>query len=391
MTTLDRVSQEALRALAGTRGQACVSIYMPTHPAGAEMQQDPIRLRNLLADAEKRLIAAGLRTPEARAIIAQASDLLPRHNFWQHQSNGLAVFLAPDLFDYYRLPFDVEPLLVVGGRLHLKPLLRTLRPDGRFYVLALSQGQVRLLEGSRHEVREVDLDNVPQSLSDALRFDVVERQVQFHTSTRAPGGRGGERAAIFFGHGGSEESTKSDILRYFHQVDHGLREWLGPSKAPLVLAGVEYLHPLYREANTYPHVVADGLMGNPDDLRPEELHARAWEIVRPIIVEVRETAVSQLRQLKGSGSPLASTDVEAIALGAHYGRVDTVFARLDQQRWGRVNADAAEVELFDEPRPEGEDLLDRAAVQTYLNGGAVYVVPAEQMPGPEPIAAIFRY
>jgi hypothetical protein len=158
-----------------------------------------------------------------------------------------------------------------------------------------------------------------------------------------------------------------------------------------MLAGVEYLHPLYREANTYPRLMADGLMGNPDDLRPEELHERAWEIVRPLIIQVREAAVDRLRQLHGSGSPLASTDVKEIVLGAHYGRVDTVFARLDQQHWGRVDPDAAEVTLFDEPKPEGEDLLDRAAVETYLNSGAVYVVPAEQMPSAEPIAAIFRY
>jgi hypothetical protein len=391
MTTVDHVSREALRALAETRGEACVSIYMPTHPVGSDVQQDPIRLRNLLADAEKRLISGGMRTPAARAILAQADDLLPKHNFWQHQYQGLAVFLAPGLFDYYRLPFDVDELLVVGGRLHLKPLLRTLRPDGRFYVLALSQNQARLLEGSRHEIREVDLANVPQGLADALRYDVVERTVQFHTATRAPGGRGGERPAIYFGHGAGDENAKADILRYFHQVDDGLREWLGPSQAPLVLAGVEYLHPLYREANTYPRLVETGLLGNPDDLRPDELHRRAWEIVRPLIIQVREAAVERQRQLKGSGSALASTDIQDIVLAAHYGRVDTLFARLDQQRWGRVDADAAEVFLYDGPSPEGEDLLDLAAVQTYLNSGAVYVVPAEQMPGREPMAAIFRY
>lgn len=391
MSTVDHVSQAALRTLAETRDQGCVSIYMPTHRVGIDTQQDPIRLRNLLAEAEKRLLAAGLKTPAARAIVAQAEELLPRQLFWQHQHEGLAVFMAPGLFQYYRLPFEVESLLQVGNRLHVKPLLRTLRPDGQFFVLALSQNQVRLLEGSRLDVREVDLAGVPQGLADALRFDEAERQLQFHTATRAPGGRGGERPAIFFGHGGSDESAKSDILRYFHQVDDGLREWLGPSQAPLVLAGVEYLHPLYREANNYPYLVETGLYGNPEELRAEVLHARAWEIVRPLIVRVREAAVERLRQLKGSASPLASTDVKEIVLGAYYGRVDTLFARLGQQRWGRVDTQAAEVTLDDEPLPESEDLLDLAAVQTYLNSGAVYVVPADQMPGPEPIAAIFRY
>jgi hypothetical protein len=30
-----------------------------------------------------------------------------------------------------------------------------------------------------------------------------------------------------------------------------------------VLAGVEYLLPIYREANTYPHLLAEGIHGNP--------------------------------------------------------------------------------------------------------------------------------
>jgi len=46
----------------------------------------------------------------------------------------------------------------------------------------------------------------------------------------------------------------------------------GIKKAPLVLAGVEYLFPIYQEANTYPDLVEEGITGNPENLKPEELH-----------------------------------------------------------------------------------------------------------------------
>jgi hypothetical protein len=388
MNTIDAVARDELRLLAEIQGQPCVSIYMPTHRVTPEAQQDPIRLKNLLVEAEKRLVAQGLRTPEARALVGMANDLLPRSSFWQHQADGLAVLLAPEVFRYYQLPYEVDELMVVGRRLHLKLLLRLLRPDGQFFVLALSQNQVRLLEGSRHAVREVDLANVPQSLAEALKYDVLEKQVQFHTVGPA-GGRGG--TPMFHGHGEGADDTKSRILRYFHQIDDGLREWLGPSTAPLVLAGVEYLHPLYREANNYPSLVAEGLYGNPDELRAGELHARAWDIVRPIIIQTREADVDRFRQLAGTADPLGATNVTEIAPAAHFGRVDTLFVRMGSQQWGRFDPGSGEVELLDQPSTDAEDLLDLAAVQTYLNGGTVYVVPAEQMPGPEPVAAIFRY
>jgi hypothetical protein len=40
-----------------------------------------------------------------------------------------------------------------SDRFHLKPLLPLLTGDGRFYILALSQNQVRLLQGTRYSVR----------------------------------------------------------------------------------------------------------------------------------------------------------------------------------------------------------------------------------------------
>jgi hypothetical protein len=385
------VSTQDLRELAETTSPACVSIFMPTHRAGIEQQQDPIRLKNLITEAERRLAAQAMRLPDIHALLGPAAELTPPHKFWQRPADGLALFLAPGFFRLYRLPFEVQELLMIGGRFHLKPMLPLLRPDGQFYVLALSQNQVRLLQGTRYTVAEVDLAGVPQCLADVLRDETREDRLQFHTSTSNPGGRGGERPATYFGHGGGEEDVKVDIMRYFHRIDDGVREWLGPRQAPLVLAGVDYLLPLYREANSYPHLVGDGVAGNPDDLRSEDLHERAWEIVRPMIVRVREQAVERVRQLLGAGSPLSTTEVAETVPAAAYSRVDTLFVDLGQQCWGQFNAEKGEVVLHATAEAGDEDLLDLAAVQTYLNGGAVYAVTTDKMPVETAVAAILRY
>jgi hypothetical protein len=288
---------------------------MPAHRVGAEIQQDPIRLKNLLGEAEGHLIAQSLRIPEAQKLLEPAKKLLQDGLFWQHQSDGLALFLSPGVLRYYRLPFDFEELVVVTDRFHIKPLLPLFSGDGRFYVLALSQSKVRLLQGTRYSVSEIDLEEVPASLAEVLKFNDPEKRFQFHTMTRTPGGKG-ERPAIFHGHGvASADDPKDYISRYFHRVDEGLHDLLRDEQAPLVLAGVDYLLPIYREANTYPHLVYEGIEGNPEELRAEELHERAWTTVQPLFLAEQEEAAAQYRQLAGAGSEQASVESHKVIPG----------------------------------------------------------------------------
>ncbi len=385
------LTRDDLRTLIGKRDGWCVSIFVPTHRIGPETQQNPIRLKNLLGKAEEDLVAAGLRPPEAQELLQPAETLLHDGLFWQHQSDGLALFISPETFQHYRLPFDFEELAVVAERFHIKPLLPLLSGDGRFYILALSQSEVRLLQGTRYSVSEVDLGEVPDSLAEALRYNDPEKQLQFHTSTRTPGGKG-QRPAIFHGHGvASADDPKDYILRYFHQVDEGLGDPLGGEETPLVLAGVDYLLPLYKEANTYPHLVAEGIEGNPEELRAEELHEQAWPILRPLFLKAKREAAAQYRQLAGAGSERASSDLEEVIPAAYVGRVETLFVALHTQRWGAFDADTYEVRSHEEEEPGDEDLLDLAAVHTLVNGGTVYAVEPEKVPDGTPLAAVFRY
>lgn len=390
---MDILSREDLKRLSDKRDGWHVSIYMPTHRAGPETQQDPIRLKNLLEEAKERLMASdrdrpGLRAPEARARLEPASKLIQDGLFWQRQSDGLAIFVSSEMAHYYRLPLDFEELVIVADRFHVKPLLPLLSGDGRFYVLALSQDATRLLQGTRYMVGELDLEEAPTSLSNALRFDDPERRLQYHTASGPSGGKGG-RPAMFYGQGAPSQDQKGDILRYFQKLDTGVQELLAGERAPLVLAGVDYLLPLYREANTYPHLIEDGVEGNPDNLSAKELHQRAWAIIRPRFLEEREEAAKRFRQLADTEG--ASDDLAEIVPAAYHGRVQTLFVALDVQQWGAFDPATNEVRLHQAADPGDQDLLDLAAVHTLLNGGSVYAVEAERVPAGGSLAALFRY
>ena len=385
------VTTDELKTLTQTVQEGpCVSIYLPTHRAGPETRKNSIRLKNLVTEAEKLLLEQDVRGPDARKLLEPARAMIDNHDIWQHQQDGLALFMAAGLFQSYQTPLRFEELVLVGNRFHLKPLMPLLSDNGTFYLLALSQNQTKLYRGDKFSFEEIDLDTVPQSLAEALRFDEPEKQHQYHTASDTPGSPATGRPAIFHGHGVGTDDEKENILRYFQQIDRGLRDYLAEDDPrPLLLAGVEFLFPIYKKANKYPNLLDEGVTGNPEALSVEDLHEQAWQVVDPYFREARKEAASQYRNLLNSGQ--ASKDIREILPAAHYGQVDTLFVAVDHQQWGTFDPQTDTLQLHDEPQNGDEDLLDLAAVQTLLKGGTIYAVAPEKVPDQAPMAAIFRY
>lgn len=377
--------KDELNTLVAPRPGPCVSLYLPTHRIPMEIQQDRLRLKNLLRQAEEVLTERGLRAPEAKALLEPAEKLLLDTLFWKGQQDGLAVFLAPGFDRHYPLPVDLPELAIVGERFHLKPLLALLS-GGEFYILALSQNRVRFFQASPFSVSEVEVEGMPLCLDEALKYDDPEKQLQFHTGAqKVTGGR----AAMFHGHGVGADDAKSNLLRFFQQVDRGLHAVLREEQAPLVVAGVDFLLPIYREANSYANLLTAGIIGNPEGLTPAELHQNALEVVAPHFQQARQAAEARYRQLAGTGK--ASHDLREILPAAYHGRVDTLFVALGYEEWGAFEPDHGGLRFAPQNGPGAEDMLDFAALHTLLQGGRVFAVAAREMPDGPPLAAVFRY
>jgi hypothetical protein len=211
-----------------------------------------------------------------------------------------------------------------------------------------------------------------------------------HFSQNFGGGpAGGDRRGMFHGHGGSDADDNYLLLEYFRAINKGLHELLKEERVPLVLAGVEYLFAIYREANTYRHLVGEGVTGSVDSLKPGALHHRAWAVVRPHFEKQQRDAVAQFQNLQNSGR--VSTDTKDIVPAAVQGRVECLFVQKGAQQWGEYDVETGQVRMVSQPTNGTKDLPEFAAAQTFLQGGSVYALPPEQMPAPTPLAAIFRY
>lgn len=360
-------TREQIHALSTPCEGPCVSIHMPVHRAGADSLADPVMLRNLIRRADAMLADADGGGEMHRGMMHDAASLGAESMAHAHDGESIAMFLSPGGASTVRLPFTVAPGVHLSDRFHLIPLLPLLQGDGGFYLLTLSHNGVTLYHGNRVGLSPMELIDTPANLAEALRSDVAERQLQLHTSGRHAGGGG----AIFHGNGGGEHDSKENLLKYFRMVDKGVRQAIPAGNAPLLLAGVDYLLPIYRGANRYPALLDGGITGNPDAMPQRELHAAAWARVAPFFQQESDAVVEKMRAMLGTG--LASVSDEEIAAAARDGRVSHLIV-------------APESIGADEPRGER---INRMVADTLAAHGSVFAVGAVR---PESaVGALFRY
>ena len=336
---MDLFAREDLTALIEQPRTTCVSLYLPTHRAGPRSQQDPIRLANLIRAAERDLANAGTGARETGELLAHAHVLAADTEFWRRAADGVAAFFRAGWSRVYRLPLAFDELAVVSDRFHVLPLLPLLAGDGRYFLLAVSEHEARLMAGTRRGLRAVAVPDMPYGVRDALRQD-------------------------------RREVRGDHLVPYLRVVDRAVSRVLRGHDAPLVVAGVEHVRAAYREITSYPHVLRAGVPGSPDHVSAADLHRRAWPLVAATFTRDRTAAAAAYADALGTG--LTTDDLDELAAAAREDRVGVLFVPVRVPSAHRAPVEAA-------------------AVDTIRAGGTVYVVPADDMPGPGPVAGILRH
>lgn len=380
----DGISAIELRRLAARTADPCVSVYVRTHRSGPETAADRTRFKNALAVARRDLHALGLRAPAADRLLAPAQALTADDAFWAHLERTLAVFLDDRDLRVHRLAAELAELVVVGRHFHVSPLVPFAEVGVVFYVLVLSQNRVRLIRCGRHDATELSPDGLPSSIDEALRFDDREPQLRTHVGTRVGRGR---VAATFHGHGAGADSKTADLTRFLSVVDDEVRQLIGTDLRPLVLAGTSPTVARFRHVSRYTQIAPGELDGGVASSSIDELQRRAWPLVAPIFDEPRHRAAALL----DAGAGRIADTLEAVAIAAIDGRIETVFLPAGTRRWGLLDTDQRRVVEHLERLVGDRDLLDAIAAETLVHDGQVFVVDADQIPRGAEVAAALRY
>lgn len=384
---MDYFGREELRELLAVPVPPAISIYMPTHRTGAEVEAQPLRFRAAVGEAERLLGTDGV-AKDVRVVLDELEEMARDREFWRHQADGLAVFACAEMRRVYRLAAALPRLVVVGPTFHTRPLLELLQAPDRFWVLSLSRKRVRLWGGDSARLAPVRLEpgSVPTSLEDALGEPASRPSLGF----RSPRGHGSVKP--HHGHGAGKDDSRSELERYFRLVDAGVRELLSDEIGPVVLAAVDYYHPMYRSVSRIENLAPEGIHGNVDAWGAERLHAAAWPVARASV----EAKLGQALELWESSFGRGKGEVEIATVGrlAAAGRVRLLLTERGRRIWGALDPGTGAIRVVREDGPDpGLDtveLLDELAEMTLRHGGRALVLPSDRMPTTTGLAAVLR-
>jgi hypothetical protein len=365
----------------------CLSLYQPTHRRHPDNQQDPIRFRNLVKTLEESLLRQFTKD-EVRLLLEPFLALADDRDFWNHTLDGLAVLGAKNTFRVYKLQRPIAPLAIVADSFHTKPLLRILQSADRYQILGVSRRKVKLYEGNREALDEVELDQaVPRTLTDALGEELTDS----HLTVASYGGVGRSRAPMHHGHGGKKAEVDIDTERFFRAVDRGILEYHSqPSGLPLILAALPEHHHMFHEVSTNPFLMEESIDIDPDALSSiDELRRRAWQVLEPHFLARLAALAEEFANAKAND--LGHDELAEIAKGVVRGRVATLFIEDRREIPGRIDTATGDIESGDLANPEVDDVLDDLGTLALKMGGQVVIVPADRMPTKTGIAAIYRY
>lgn len=382
---MDAITTSDLHELASAESTWCVSIYMPTHPAGREGQQDAIRLRNLVTIAEQQLIARGMRCQEANELLKAVLKLPHDPASWKRRKHGLAIFCSEKAFTNYWLATSLDESVVVDRRFHIKRLLPAINSSPQFYLLAVSRNRIRLLKVTWQGMEILHPPCLPANIKEALNLQGADRGEQVHSGMY---GDLGKEAGVFHGQGGHRDTQKEELAEYFRTIDEALRPVLRESSWPLILAGVEYELAIFREVANYSHIAEEMLCGSYDYVEDRTLYLHALPLAQKFYDRQRCQAIARYQSLADTN--LASDDVEQVVPAAYQGRVDTLLVNYRAETFGRFHPERNWVEFVSEP-DSALDLLDLTIAQTILHNGAVYAAMPDELHATGPLWAIFRY
>lgn len=377
---VDDITRETLAGLRELTAPV-VSLYLPTHRAQPNLAHDALTLRALAEEAAGVLRARvdgddpAAEPTDPDSLLAPVYALAEDRPFWAEQGEGLAVFAAPSGLRVFRTPTAMPRRCVVGDVAHVVPLIPLVTGGQSYLVLALSQGRVRLLAGTRSTIQELALGPIPASLADMERRSAREPQLQHQ---HEPHGS----MATFHGHGGADDAEIA--LRHFIlEVAEGVRARVGADDGrPVVLAAVAEYLPLLQRTGLIPGLLPEVLAGNHDETAPHVLLEGAWPLVDRAGAAERDGWRARAAESVGTGWAVHRS--AEIAGAVAQARVATLLVDPDGPGDGAGTAGAEEGR-----RAAGPAFLDECIAGVLATSGEVYAVPGR--PDDAPAVAILRY
>lgn len=374
-----------------------VSIYLPTHRQLPERRQDIVLYRQLKKDADKA-IATEYPPTECRKVMKTLEEIEGDKAFWDNVKEGLAVLASPDRCAVYLLDAVVEPLMIAGDSLHIKPLVRTFQKIEDYQILAVSGKEYAVYEGNKNGLAEVPLDpDVPRTIDEILGPMHTEKYTTQGTygasggaSLHTGGGHGGNGGAFYHGMGSKKDDVKQDLESFYRNIDKLVYDNVSAkSGLPLILANLHERQSLFLKNAKNPYLIGEAVDYSFDTHDLAKLNEKAAALIEPYYREKNRKLAERFTEAKAKG--MAADKVEDVARAIAEAKVEVILLEADRILPGKMTDDLGGVELS-EPAARGrEDLLDEFAERVIRQRGEVVILDKDEMPTDTGVAVLYRF
>lgn len=381
------VSKNKLKEIAQEKASPCITLMMPVHSTPPDVEGNPIVFKNLLRDLHNMAAAADMT--EAVGLVENLELLKNDRDFWNQASPGLMIFHSPEYFRAIRVPVALTAKAMVDNHFHLNTLRRYFQESNPFQILALGLDSVRLWEGNRHHLREVNLEGkVPVTMVEALGEELTNDYQ--HSGGDHPGtGMSSNR------HGTMEKSQErdSDQERFFRVIDQAVEEHFSrTSGLPLILAALPQHHTIFRQVTKNSLLHAHGIKEDASKLGEEDLKNKAWEVLKPAQDQMIQDLL--VRQQQAFADGLGESSLSNILKDSIAGKVETLLLEENRRIPGRIQANTGTIledDDHEDANPDSTDILEELASMVEAFGGKVVFLPSEIFPEQSGAVTINRF
>lgn len=353
-----------LRKLKDVIAENCITLILNTHRTGPDNQKDPIVLKNLVREAEERLLTSEDKRV-AQALIQRLKELADGidHN---HNLESLILFVNEEIADFVRLPIAVEDRVIIDYTFATRDLVRALHLQANYFVLVLSQQTVRLIEAFNDSlVQEV---GQPFPIENTRHYTTNQAEL-----SNAP-------------------RLSSLMAEFFNQVDKELNQVRKEHPLPVLICTEESnYHEYLKVADEKRSILAPYLNGNRLDQTAQAIVSAAWEVVKPQVEQTNRAQKEALREAVNSGTFLS--DLNDIWNAMLEGRIQTLF--IEEGLFHPARISGREVQLVSEEELSDKEVVDDVYdefIETNMNyGGDVVFLPRGELSEFQGFGAITRY
>lgn len=360
------LSPATLAELRRPRPYPAVSVLTPTHRREPENGQDPVRLRNVVTEAKKRLESDPGVTRERRAeVVAQLDRALSEVDL-THAEDGLVIFAAPGEHQVWSLARTVPERVVLSDTFLTRNLVSAQAAERPFWVLSVSADRATLWSGGDGRVVEDRAGGFPLIRS-RPNFD-AERQM-----------RVGDMPSTF-----RDEGTR----HFLREADTRLGTVLRDQPRPVYVTGEQAALSLLDEAGSVARSAVHVPHGGLANAGPEAV----WQALEPVLAaEAHRDTTEVIRELiSARGHKTFAAGVDELWQTVREGRVRLLAV---EENFRATVRDEGGHLLPAEPGETGarDDIVDEIVEQCLETGAEVRFVPDGTLGDASGIAGVLRY